>query len=224
MNRTLLIILIFISSLTVAQAQDFSVSKTNVTFFGDPTDFEFYDILTINNNTGGTLHLKWEVQNQSLPTGWDRGLCDNKNCYTNVDTGTYSPVSDATTTLKMIFYPGGKSGAGQITVLLYEPGDKANGITVTFNGKAGVTGIKESNQLKFNFYPSPARNVLNLQFTKKGNHKVEIYNVLGKKLIEESFFATDKGKINLDKIPSGMYVISYKNSRGEVFTRTFSKE
>ena len=69
-------------------------------------------------------------------------------------------------------------------------------------------------------YPNPVKNILNLNSPIKTITKVEIYSVIGKKVLE---FYQNLEKMNIEDLPSGLYLIKiYANNY--FFTTKFIKE
>ncbi|WP_298307803.1 LamG-like jellyroll fold domain-containing protein [Flavobacterium sp.] len=70
-----------------------------------------------------------------------------------------------------------------------------------------------SNNLKFNLYPNPASNILNIEID--GSIKlVEIYSLQGQKVLE-----TNQTEINISNLASGMYVVKVQDLSGSFATK-----
>ena len=69
------------------------------------------------------------------------------------------------------------------------------------------------NNLKFNLYPNPASNILNIEID--GSIKsVEIYSLQGQKVIE-----TNQTEINISNLASGMYIVKVQDLSGSFATK-----
>ena len=71
-----------------------------------------------------------------------------------------------------------------------------------------VLGTEESAKY-FNIYPNPTSEFLNIVSTKYDIQKVHIYDLSGKQMLSES-----KSKINVSKLPSGVYMLMIKTQEG----------
>ncbi|MFD2550619.1 endonuclease [Bizionia sediminis] len=63
----------------------------------------------------------------------------------------------------------------------------------------------ELNKLEANVYPNPVKNLLHITLSKPEETQVEIYNVLGKNMLQKTIQAT--GTINTQSLSSGMYIL-----------------
>lgn len=93
--------------------------------------------------------------------------------------------------------------------------------TGSLMAQSAGTFPSESPQEEVVFYPNPARDVLNIQYPTRGNHMVVVHNVLGEKMLEISPIDTDLVRIDLDKMPKGIYFLSFDQG-GKMVTRRFS--
>ncbi len=72
------------------------------------------------------------------------------------------------------------------------------------------------------YYPNPAKDFINIQFPEVGTYKVNIFNLVGEKVIEEFIIQNNQKKIDLSILRKGMYFISFEEN-GKIVTKTFSK-
>jgi endoglucanase Acf2 len=102
----------------------------------------------------------------------------------------------------------------------------AGGLAVTkyFSYKVGTNCTLNVKNAVFassvKLYPNPVKNILNLNSTVKTITKVEIYSVIGKKVIE---FNQGLEKMNIEELSSGLYVIKVISTDAS-FTTKFIKE
>ncbi|ARV14364.1 glycosyl hydrolase [Polaribacter sp. SA4-12] len=102
----------------------------------------------------------------------------------------------------------------------------AGGLSVTkyFSYKVGTNCTLNVNNdvlaATIKLYPNPVKNILKLNSPIKTITKVEIYSVIGKKVIE---FHQDLDKMNIEELSSGLYVIKII-SNDVSFTTKFIKE
>jgi endoglucanase Acf2 len=98
------------------------------------------------------------------------------------------------------------------------------GVTKYFSYTVGNTcALSVENNLlaqSVKLYPNPARNILNLSSAIKTVTKVEIYSVIGKKVLE---FNRDLDKLNIEALSSGLYLIKIYSDKGS-YTAKFIRE
>ena len=93
-----------------------------------------------------------------------------------------------------------------------------DGITSSVSGGATLAtqDIAISDSSVF-IYPNPVMNVLN--YSAEGVENIEVYNLLGQKLIEEKAF----GSVNTSDLPKGYYILNLTRENGSVSTKRFLK-
>ena len=78
------------------------------------------------------------------------------------------------------------------------------------------------NQIKTTFfYPNPATDKLNVRFSYNTTmHNIEIYNMLGEKVLSVNFLANDKeGEIDLKNLTAGVYFVKLKEGESSTLER-----
>ncbi|MCF6306606.1 MAG: T9SS type A sorting domain-containing protein [Flavobacteriaceae bacterium] len=102
--------------------------------------------------------------------------------------------------------------------------DATNPLSITMNDHITVEaifnllGLEDALFSSLSIYPNPTQNILNIR-TDTAFEKVEIYNLLGVKLIENNSKTLD-----VSKLPSGVYLIKITNEEGSYITKRFVKE
>lgn len=79
-------------------------------------------------------------------------------------------------------------------------------------------GTQDVDTKKLSIYPNPVKDFINIKSAGKVN-KVSVYNTEGQILLE-----VDSTKINVSKIPSGMYLMKIDFAAGEVQTQKLIKQ
>jgi hypothetical protein len=69
--------------------------------------------------------------------------------------------------------------------------------------------VKDIDKLKMNAYPNPVKDLLHLTYD-KNIQDVEIYNILGQKVLAKTLNASS-AEINLSQLPSGNYLVKVKS-------------
>lgn len=73
-------------------------------------------------------------------------------------------------------------------------------------------GIKENSKQQIAIYPNPAFNEITVKGNLDLNDTITIYNMLGQKAIEKAIDSNEQ-KIDVSKLPSGVYTINFNNSK-----------
>ncbi len=189
---------------------------------GSSKEFEIVCKAFVYNNTQDTI-ITWKRIINDLETGWTSAICDNVTCY-DVAVGRASlevAVGDSTI-MDAHFYPQSVGGTGTVRVAVWAGSDSANADTLTYSIDAWTVGLKEEvKEKELNVYPNPATSDLTLEFASESTVKVEIYNVLGKKL-KSTTHQGRQSKISVGDLTPGVYIIRvYENDR--TYSRTFRK-
>jgi choice-of-anchor B domain-containing protein len=90
---------------------------------------------------------------------------------------------------------------------------------IVISGTNGFTLVKESSLLEtsdfesgnFNLYPNPAKNNLAINSNKEPLTQIEIFNVLGQKVLIYNASSTLSENINISSLNSGMYLVKINN-------------
>ncbi|MFT5237122.1 MAG: choice-of-anchor B domain-containing protein [Ulvibacter sp.] len=73
--------------------------------------------------------------------------------------------------------------------------------------KAPSLGVSESDQLGFSIYPNPSENNITIKSTNDPITIVEIYNVLGQRVLNLNFSERLSENINISSLNSGLYLV-----------------
>ena len=94
-----------------------------------------------------------------------------------------------------------------------------DGITSSVSGGASLTTQDITiNDTSILMYPNPATNILNYKF--EGVKKIEVYDMLGQKLISEKAV----GRVNISALTKGTYILKLMVENGSVSTKRFTKK
>lgn len=231
-----LLALPFLLSATKSQAQSFTTQYDTVTVAA----YGYIDIYNkVINQTSDTIRVHWRVIYENLPQSWENyaafGICDNVTCYdTSVLTGS-TLTSDTVGAGKMMPFkvqvdvssssvPPTTSGPIYIS---FELSEGTTIDTVTFAVNKWATNVSRVNNTKedISLYPNPAYNEVNVTFSKEmGIRNVAIYNLVGKQ-ISNYRVSTNSAKLDIDKMPAGIYFLRLIDSNGRVVaTRRFTHQ
>jgi hypothetical protein len=130
------------------------------------------------------------------------------------------------------------TGGTGITKLILFPTNnpsKTDTIQVTFNGcttgiqcPASITGINEASAPKANLTisPNPAREYVEITVSNinlSSNSKVDVYNIIGSKLMTVNIDKEEVTRLNITELPAGLYFIKYSDKAGSNVTKRFNK-
>src|SRR6218665_182200 len=73
-------------------------------------------------------------------------------------------------------------------------------------------GVKENAKQQIAIYPNPALNEITIKGNLDHNDAITIYNMLGQKAMEKAIDSNEQ-KIDVSKLPSGVYTINFNNSK-----------
>ena len=226
----ILILLILTVAAFSGQAQKRNPGKLGVLHdtikvSGSHTEFEIVTHNMIYNTSTSSQTYKWVIlKDKELPANWDYAVCDINNCYSGVDSQTFTLSAGDSGSFEVHFYPGSTIGTGKLNIFIYPVGYYSDGITVYHQCNASTSGIGGMARFDFSMYPNPVRDILTIQFSKKGIHEIEVYNILGRRLMTKEVQNADRMRLSFANLQNGMYVIMYRTENGKVITKTISKE
>ncbi len=205
MLRTIHFLLLFFIFQTV-HAQQLQVSSNYSALQGRASE-EISPAVLLKNNSNSTLELRWERTKSNLPEGWDAIVCD-KQCYStlvesrNFNLSPGETISD----FRVSFRPNGHEGIGNVEIKIYEIKRPSNSVTVSFNSSATINNVGSfSNSTAPTVYPNPAVDFISIQDDGNQVKYIEIFNVVGRKVLE--FTKGNNGKYDIGDLPRGMYMV-----------------
>lgn len=236
-------ILLFVAMALVTQASaqaSFSFEADTMSLTFTSNNDNLYNKVT--NISASNIKLEWKVKNHDFPASWatpgSLGICDNNQCYDNANNQLlngklftsvdYVPNIVSDFHLQMIGYLDASVPAGThfITVNAKEVGGTyEHDITFIFHKwSTNVPGVQKSTE-DVVLYPNPARTELNVTYNKNLEvRNLAIYNLLGKQ-VSSYRVSGSSAKLDIEKIPSGIYFIRLVDNTGRVVaTRRFTHQ
>lgn len=88
-------------------------------------------------------------------------------------------------------------------------------------GCVPATNTKISSFSKGNIkiFPNPAQHVVNIRLAETMNFSVGLYDISGRLMLTKSF-SGNSGKLNLEKLRSGIYLLTVKDNKGQLLSST----
>ena len=189
-----------------------------------------------------SIQIDWKVKSHNFPATWSAvghlGICDNNLCRDNLNdqltNGTvftsnkYAPNVKGDFHFQMLAYDDASvpPGTYYMTInLKVNGGTFEKDITFIFNKwTTSVTGVNKVSD-NVTLYPNPARSELNVTYNKDLNVKsLAIYNLVGKQVSNYRVSGTS-AKLDIEKIPSGIYFVRLVDNAGQVVaTRRFTHQ
>lgn len=178
---------------------------------------------SISNPTAGDLDLSYQVVSNTLLSSWTVMFCDWVNCLLTVPSGvknisTKIPAGSHNESFIVHVTSNSNPGQGSLVLNLWQTSVPSNSVTITWIASACMSaGISEAaNNTNFTAYPNPAQDFVNVEITKgyTQNSTVRVYNFVGEKMIEYTGIKSNVQKVDLSKLPEGMYFVKYSNEEG----------
>ena len=222
----------------------FSFAQTNYTI--DPSDtvdayadcvHSYAFKITIINQATDPLNLSWKIVSNTLPLCWSYSFCDWVSCHQQAipDNGHPSAISvgGKRNLMLNIDSTNGYVGMGVVKVFLFDYANPTIGDTLTYivngcsSGNTCTIGINENNNYEntITIFPNPVIDFINIRINdlNPSCNFVEIYNIIGKKLIAAPMTNGKVTKIPLDELSKGLYFLKYQNKAGLSVTKKFYK-
>ena len=89
----------------------------------------------------------------------------------------------------------------------------------TYNYDEATAGTHDFSLVNFAIYPNPATSVLHIDNSNFTVTNVEVYNVLGKKII-----TSNKNQLNIENLVNGVYLLKVQDDKGNMATKRFVKK
>ncbi len=172
----------------------------------EPSDFK------ITNQAGPTVNIAWKENGNS--TNWET-IWSRKSVYTNAYEETHQ-ISNTPA-----------DSRNDLTInWLYEMYVKSkctSDLNSIWRGPIFSTviralGTEETSIAKVSVYPNPTRDFVNINTTSKIS-KVTVFGTDGKQLLEDS-----TSKVNVSKLPSGVYILKIDFADGKSSTQKIVKQ
>jgi len=179
---------------------------SNDTIYGEAGVMISVDAELTNTGTDDILIHAQRIDND-LPQGWETSMCIDVCYSTSTDSVVFLLPASGTQQAHVYFYTAaGTQDTGHVKMgfkNLNIPSN--NNFMHAFGITTLTTGIveKEISKRHLMISPNPASTVLKLNFTGRNNSRIEIFNLLGEKMMDR-----DPGvEIDISGLPGGMYIL-----------------
>lgn len=89
----------------------------------------------------------------------------------------------------------------------------------TYNYNESTANLNDFSLINFAVYPNPATSVLNIDNSNFSIKNVEVYNLLGKKMLTST-----SNKVNVENLVNGIYLLKVQDDKGNMATKRFVKK
>ena len=109
----------------------------------------------------------------------------------------------------------GFSGNLHVSLKVYDGTEFSDPAVIDINVEAQQNSINDNvNTHLFIIYPNPANNHLNIEFKANRYFRIELVDLIGKTWIREEYNQTEPETINLNSLPSGLYLLRVMTTDG----------
>jgi hypothetical protein len=202
-------------------------SSGNCTSAGGSSNytFQFTSADTINENAGTTISVDAELTNTGtqdiliyarrlenhMPPGWASSMCIDVCYATNIDSVVFLLPAGVTQPVHVYFYTSSLTAdTGHVKMGFKNLSDTTNKNVMHAFGVTRIpTSIQPINSVTdFTFYPNPVTSQLNINFNPLSNSDIQIFNLLGYKIIE----VKNQSVTDVSNLPDGIYLLKVNDS------------
>jgi choice-of-anchor B domain-containing protein len=190
---------------------------------GDEFDFGFNTrtiVFNISDLDNITFHMEYEGETSSVDhNGYVIG---DKYYLANYSSGLrvvdISDIENGNMTASSYFdtYPSNNNANYDGSWNVYPFFESGN---IVISGTNGFTLVRDNSSLgnsdadleNFNLYPNPAKNKLTINSKKEPLKQIEVFNVLGQRIINLNFSSSLSENIDISSLKTGMYLVKINN-------------
>jgi len=190
---------------------------------GDEFDFGFNTrtiVFNISDLDNITFHMEYEGETSSVDhNGYVIG---DKYYLANYSSGLrvvdISDIENGNMTASSYFdtYPSNNNANYDGSWNVYPFFESGN---IVISGTNGFTLVRDNSSLgnsdadleNFNLYPNPAKNKLTINSKKEPLKQIEVFNVLGQRIINLNFSSSLSENIDISSLNTGMYLVKINN-------------
>ncbi len=179
----------------------------------------------VTNFSTDTMNLEWSVIDVEDNLA-DIEFCMDDECMgiTSATSGTFSILpNDSMQAIAKFDYTGqnGATGISSVRISFQDPNDAENINTADKSFIANFTkstAVETIDNYFIEVYPNPINNFLYLKDPKQVIQKVEVYNIVGKKVLTENNI---NGKVDLTSLPANSaYIINLYDANNQLLYKT----
>ena len=196
----------------------FSVLESNVEFEKDTitvdtitTGEERIIEIFLTNKGNETANLYWKIETIAFNDDWTYLICDSKNCYPpkrNHSSKNNPNVLEPDSTQFWSFHFNDKfvADTGLLLLKMYDDKEFSNvvdSVYLVFKTRFN-TGVNDVSNDRLFVFPNPASDYFNV-LSKSEVSKVEIYNLIGKKV--KTIQNTNSDRYDISDLRNGIYLV-----------------
>lgn len=202
------------AQLTIAEDSVYALYDTNE---------EDVAVHNFHSTTTPITRVKWTLLNVEVPSTWDNDafICDAISCYdSTTNSNEYDLLDSKPYALDVHFLNNQLEGEGKVKLLIWDINDSINTVTtVTYVAKieAAPTAIQDIKATAVSIFPNPVSEYLNINNVDVSLiNKIEIYNVIGKKVFENNNVSNDN-RIDFNNYDKGVYILKILDANNNNF-------
>lgn len=219
----------------LAYSQSISITTTDSIHLEEVTENvnDLFEHKTyVQNENISATGVSWKIDSIYFPPEWTLSLCDIFACPIITDTtgtGAFTLPASEQGELKMGYTPNGIAGSTYVRVSITADGTTEPPIIMVYTSKITVSPTLGINKISENaglsLYPNPVSNKLFLSQDAFGDvEKIEIYNVIGKK-VYDGLVQNQLTTINTADFNKGVYIAKvFSKTNNLVYTQSFIKQ
>lgn len=228
--------IIFLSLNYFVFAQDIYLIKPDLVInTTDVNATNLEDQTYLVNNSGQVVDVEYTINNGNFVTyDWPSaavGICNNATCDdpSIKVSGSFTMNIGDSVNIKITLLPEGIADSIGGNLQFNFPGTTFSRVGGTYSIKAGniTTAIKKIDTKTISIYPNPASNFVQIKGIENINQvkTLEVYNIIGRKLISKQISSTSDLNVNIQNYESGIYLIKlFDESKNVSYTKTFVKK
>lgn len=173
--------------------------------------------VNIDNISGESLFLGWEVTDRKENVAWDLSLCDLGNCHAGVPQSGVMVECESTDRafLKLTINPNGVEDLCHYTFKVFDVNNKDDFqmITLIANaGSDGTTSISDARAAGIQIYPNPTADLLTVTAVANASN-ISLFDLKGNSVLSYDCVGKENHQLDLTGLASGMYMVTVKTEK-----------
>ncbi|MFT5822406.1 MAG: hypothetical protein ACI8ZM_003662 [Crocinitomix sp.] len=216
---------LFSLSLILAQAfgQNFSVSATDTTFYGEIDDTDFAAKFILYNDSTDAFPMTWEVVSETMEAGWDYSICDPTECHPiGATTSVFNlPTTASNRIMNIHYFPNEIFGESTVVVKIWENAYPDDFVLLEWTGIVAAVGLNGEDY--YHSLTAFAQNQsVNVQYqlaSNGDNMEFVLYDLTGK-IVDQKQILDTTGMVSLgENLESGVYVYRLLNNGHAIISK-----
>lgn len=210
MFKNILFAISFVLLIGLTANAQFIVDSDTLLAEGQSTEFELVAPSKISNLSSLPDTIVWTRTVNDIPSNWTSAVCDINQCFgVSVSTAEFILPPNSVEAMSYHFYPASNSGTGTMIVRLERKSNPSIYLDIVIYCQSYGLSVKDISNHQLNVFPNPATDFISIGSESIKEGTFEITNLLGEKLISNSYAIAQK--IDISTLPKGIYFITIQN-------------